>query len=142
MSSSIKHLSPRQHEVMAHFSSGLTIKEVAEKLGLSNPSVVTHMKAAMLKLGVKKMTHATSLFAVASAENRIAVLESIFLGPNSPAVQWFNASFRQPLHSQPVVMLTGKSPSKGFFQEGYWYNEHRQIVEPPEWWADASLNNH
>lgn len=142
MSSSIKNLSPRQREIMAHFSSGLTIKEVADKLGLSHSTVGTHMKSAMVKLGVKKISHATSLFAVETAEDRIAILESLFLGPNSPAVQWFKASCRQPFQPQLVVMLTGNSPSKGFYRNGCWYNEHHQIVEPPEWWADASLNNH
>jgi DNA-binding NarL/FixJ family response regulator len=49
----VKKLSPRESEILSHISSGLTTKEIAEKLFVSTRTVETHRVNMMKKLNVK-----------------------------------------------------------------------------------------
>lgn len=51
-------LSPREREVLQLSATGLTSGAVADRLGISNGTVVTHLKGAREKLGALNTTHA------------------------------------------------------------------------------------
>jgi DNA-binding CsgD family transcriptional regulator len=50
-------LSPRQHEIAALASSGLSDKEIARLLGLTEGSVKRHLHCAFAKLGIQRREH-------------------------------------------------------------------------------------
>jgi two-component system, NarL family, nitrate/nitrite response regulator NarL len=52
-----KALSPRQHEIAALASSGLSNKEIARLLGLTEGSVKQHLHSAFTKLGIQRREH-------------------------------------------------------------------------------------
>ena len=51
----IKTLTPRQHEVLTRFGRGERIKDICTALGLSRGAVSTHRDLAMRKLGLKNI---------------------------------------------------------------------------------------
>ena len=53
-------LTPRQIEIIKHVAQGLTSKEVAEKLFLSELTVIKHRKNIIRKLGLKNFTEVVS----------------------------------------------------------------------------------
>ena len=55
------HLTPRQGTVLALMSDGLTAKEVAARLGISERSVRTHISALYRRLGVRGRVEAVAL---------------------------------------------------------------------------------
>jgi DNA-binding CsgD family transcriptional regulator len=58
-------LSPRQREVLALVSQGLTSKQIGERLGTSRATVESQVRWAMLKLGARNRLHAIALAASA-----------------------------------------------------------------------------
>lgn len=54
-------LSPRQHEVLFWIAEGLTDDRIAEQIGLSRQTVLTHVRAACRNLGAKNRAHAVAL---------------------------------------------------------------------------------
>jgi DNA-binding CsgD family transcriptional regulator len=53
-------VTPRELAVLRLLSIGVPFKEAAEKLGLGEETVRTHLKKAQLKLGVRNRTHAVA----------------------------------------------------------------------------------
>jgi DNA-binding NarL/FixJ family response regulator len=51
-------LSAREMEVLRHIAHGLSNKEIAEAMGISNETVKTHVGRLMVKLGVQDRAHA------------------------------------------------------------------------------------
>lgn len=58
-------LSPQEHRVLALVAEGLTNKEVADKLGLSDNTVKNYLVTVFEKLQVKRRSQAAALFAKA-----------------------------------------------------------------------------
>jgi DNA-binding CsgD family transcriptional regulator len=54
-------LSPREYEVLALLSQGLTGRAIARQLFLSPETVRTHIRNATTKLGAKTRVHAVAL---------------------------------------------------------------------------------
>lgn len=52
-------LTERENEITAHIASGLTNKEIGEKLHLSHHTVHTHRKNILKKLGIKSVSELT-----------------------------------------------------------------------------------
>lgn len=63
MKTSVAPLSRREKEVLRQIASGLTAKEIADKLGISANTVVTHRKNLSAKLGIRS-TSGLSLYAL------------------------------------------------------------------------------
>ncbi len=57
------HLSPREHEVLALVSEGLSNRDVAERLGISRHTAKFHVNAILDKLGASTRTEAVVLAA-------------------------------------------------------------------------------
>jgi two-component system, NarL family, response regulator len=51
-------LSPREVEILRHIAAGLSNKEIANELGVSDETVKTHLKSAFAKLNVSDRSHA------------------------------------------------------------------------------------
>lgn len=54
-------LSARQKTILLHLSDGLTVPEIAARLGLSEPSVRTFIRRAARRLGAKSQLHAVAV---------------------------------------------------------------------------------
>ena len=54
-------LSPRQQEILSSLTRGLTNEDIAKQLGISVPSVKTHLVALFAKLGVANRAEAASI---------------------------------------------------------------------------------
>ena len=54
-------LSPRQQEILASLTRGLTNDDIAKQLGISIPSVKTHLSALFGKLGAANKTEAVAI---------------------------------------------------------------------------------
>lgn len=54
-------LSPRQHEILDSITRGLTNADIAKQLGISIPSVKTHLSALFSKLGAANKTEAVAI---------------------------------------------------------------------------------
>ena len=54
----VEDLTAREHEVMTHLSSGLSNKEIAAKMHISDHTVKFHVNAILSKLGVASRTEA------------------------------------------------------------------------------------
>lgn len=55
-------LSNREIEILSYLPYGLTDKEIASKLGISNRTVQTHVNRIFLKLGVRNRVSAACFF--------------------------------------------------------------------------------
>ena len=55
-------LSPKKQDVLTLLACGLTDKEVANKLHISDRTVQTHVSGILLRLGAKNRTHAVALY--------------------------------------------------------------------------------
>jgi LuxR family transcriptional regulator len=51
-------LSPRQREVLRWASDGMTVQEIAQRMGLAGPTVEKHLRLARVALGVQTTTQA------------------------------------------------------------------------------------
>ncbi len=60
---SLSALTPREHEVLHGITTGLLNKEIAEKLGVSLATIISHRKNITLKLGTKSVS-ALTIYAV------------------------------------------------------------------------------
>lgn len=54
-------ISKREYEVLKEISSGLSNKEIADKLFLSESTIKTHVSNLLLKLNAKRRTHAIQI---------------------------------------------------------------------------------
>ena len=54
-------LSPRQQEILSSLTRGLTNEDIAKQLGISVPSVKTHLSALFNKLGVANRSEAVAI---------------------------------------------------------------------------------
>ncbi len=54
-------LSKREHEVLCEIASGLSNKEIAEKLFVSESTIKTHVSNILVKLDAKRRTHAIQI---------------------------------------------------------------------------------
>lgn len=54
-------LSPREYEVLMEIALGLSNKEIAEKLFLSESTIKTHVSNLLVKLNAKRRTHAIQI---------------------------------------------------------------------------------
>lgn len=54
-------ISPREYEVLMEIASGLSNKEIAEKLFLSESTIKTHVSNLLVKLNAKRRTHAIQI---------------------------------------------------------------------------------
>jgi DNA-binding CsgD family transcriptional regulator len=59
--SPVRHLSPREHEILGLLSEGLTGQAIARRLFLSPETVRTHVRNATAKLGAKTRVQAVAL---------------------------------------------------------------------------------
>ena len=55
-------LSKREIEILSYLPYGLTDKEIASKLGISNRTVQTHVSRIFIKLGVRNRVSAACFF--------------------------------------------------------------------------------
>ena len=55
-------LSNREIEILSYLPYGLTDKEIASKLGISNRTVQTHVNRIFIKLGVRNRVSAACFF--------------------------------------------------------------------------------
>lgn len=53
-----EELSPREVEILRHIAAGLSNKEIANELGVSDETIKTHLKSAFAKLNVSDRSHA------------------------------------------------------------------------------------
>jgi DNA-binding NarL/FixJ family response regulator len=60
-------LTLREHEVLALLAEGLTNREIAERLVVSEGTAKTHVARILLKLGARNRTEAAAAFAVAES---------------------------------------------------------------------------
>jgi DNA-binding NarL/FixJ family response regulator len=56
-----EELSPREIEILRRIASGLSNKEIANELGISDETVKTHLKSAFSKLHVNDRSHAIAI---------------------------------------------------------------------------------
>lgn len=56
-----EELSPREIEVLRRVAAGLSNKDIAAEIGISNETVKTHLKSAFEKLNVRDRTHAIAI---------------------------------------------------------------------------------
>ncbi len=54
-------LSPREVEILRHIAAGLSNKEIANELGISDETVKTHLKSVFSKLNVSDRSHAIAI---------------------------------------------------------------------------------
>jgi len=54
-------ISPREYEVLKEIALGLSNKEIAEKLFLSESTIKTHVSNILVKLNAKRRTHAIQI---------------------------------------------------------------------------------
>jgi two-component system nitrate/nitrite response regulator NarL len=52
-----RELTPREHEAAALASSGLSNKQIAHLLGLTEESVKQHLHRVFMKLGIQRRVH-------------------------------------------------------------------------------------
>ena len=52
-----KSLTPREHEIAALASSGLSNKQIAQEVGLTEGNVKHHLHGAFTKLGIQGRAH-------------------------------------------------------------------------------------
>jgi DNA-binding CsgD family transcriptional regulator len=57
----LAQLTPREHEILALLSEGLTGRAIARRLFLSPETVRTHIRNATTKLGAKTRVHAVAM---------------------------------------------------------------------------------
>ena len=57
----VPELSPRQQEILSSLTRGLTNDDIAKQLGISVPSVKTHLVALFAKLGVANRSEAVAI---------------------------------------------------------------------------------
>ena len=57
----VPELSPRQQEILTSLTRGLTNDDIAKQLGISIPSVKTHLAALFAKLGVANRSEAVAI---------------------------------------------------------------------------------
>jgi DNA-binding CsgD family transcriptional regulator len=53
LQNTMPQLTHREHEILAHIANGLSNKEIADKLRISNNTVANHRKNMRMKMGVK-----------------------------------------------------------------------------------------
>jgi DNA-binding CsgD family transcriptional regulator len=58
----IASLSPREHTALELAAAGLRSREIAERLGISEATVKSHLRRVYLKLGVTNRVQATSRY--------------------------------------------------------------------------------
>ena len=54
-------ITPREYEVLKHISEGLSNKEIADKLFLSESTIKTHVSNLLVKLNAKRRTQALQI---------------------------------------------------------------------------------
>jgi len=57
-----KNLSPRQSEILALMSEGYSDKEIARKIGVSYPTVRTHIDRIFREYGLRNRTEAVAVW--------------------------------------------------------------------------------
>ncbi len=65
-----KPLTPRQHEIMQLIVSGLTYRQVADQLCISETTIKFHMNEIRKRLHLKNRTHAIACFLTSSQASR------------------------------------------------------------------------
>lgn len=92
-------LTPRQHQMMSFLRDGLSNKEIARRLNLSDATVKAHLRAVFLKLGVRNRTQA-------------ALLASRWKTKASPLSPTVDRDYSRPVEQEPAASRRSGERSK------------------------------
>lgn len=132
----LKWLTKREIDVLLNFYRGMSVKELCDKMGLSNKTVYTHRKEGMQKLHlIKQWVNDPHNFNVGDSIKR----KSQKTGFTAKETEIYNALLKREIF--PVYQIITDRDKKGVgFEILIRWNKNGKIVKPASFLTDISNN--